>query len=192
MNYFDRQAENYLSKSQSGLWMQVRKIERKAILDMIAAKPGEKILDVGCGAGFYAQELNALGAEVSGIDSSAKMIEQFCALGFKGVVGEFDKYSFEKQFDKVLIAGAGEFISDLDSILLQLSNVLKPGGSAVILAPRSNLFGRFYQLWHRSHGCKVSFHNYSVAIKESHPLSLTDLRAVTPMSMIVRLELQLN
>jgi len=43
----------------------------KGVVDLLAAKPGERILDLGCGTGTLTAEIAASGAKVVGIDSSA-------------------------------------------------------------------------------------------------------------------------
>jgi len=44
------------------------------MLVLLNAKPGERILDVGCGTGQLTAEIAQFGAEVVGIDSSPDMI----------------------------------------------------------------------------------------------------------------------
>ena len=46
------------------------------LLELLAAKPGERILDVGCGTGHLTAQIAATGAHVVGIDASSAMIEQ--------------------------------------------------------------------------------------------------------------------
>src|SRR5262249_35803441 len=47
-----------------------------ALLDLLAPKANERILDLGCGTGHLTDQLAAAGAEVIGIDSAASMIDQ--------------------------------------------------------------------------------------------------------------------
>src|SRR5215469_15966018 len=44
------------------------------LLSMLLPKPGERILDVGCGSGQLTAEIAKGGAEVVGLDQSAEMI----------------------------------------------------------------------------------------------------------------------
>ncbi len=44
------------------------------VLDLLGPKPGEKILDLGCGSGYLTNAIREEGAEVLGVDSSAEMI----------------------------------------------------------------------------------------------------------------------
>ena len=56
--------------------------ERPAMLDLLPPLPGTRVLDAGCGPGWYAAELASRGALVTAIDASAAMIgharERFC------------------------------------------------------------------------------------------------------------------
>src|SRR5262245_12412249 len=48
----------------------------KGVVELLAAKPGERILDLGCGTGALTAEIAASGAEVIGVDRSAEMIDE--------------------------------------------------------------------------------------------------------------------
>ncbi|MFY1633930.1 class I SAM-dependent methyltransferase [Solwaraspora sp. WMMB335] len=49
-------------------------VDRPAMLALAGDVGGQRILDVGCGAGHYAAELLSRGAEVVGIDDSATLL----------------------------------------------------------------------------------------------------------------------
>ncbi len=44
------------------------------VLDLLKPKPGEQILDLGCGSGYLTNAIREEGAEVLGVDSSVEMI----------------------------------------------------------------------------------------------------------------------
>src|SRR5258708_4692978 len=46
------------------------------LLELLAPKPGERILDLGCGTAALTAQIAAAGAQVVGIDRSPEMIEQ--------------------------------------------------------------------------------------------------------------------
>lgn len=50
--------------------------ERPAMLAALPAVTGKRILDAGCGSGWYAEALAARGATVEGVDASASMIDR--------------------------------------------------------------------------------------------------------------------
>src|SRR5271166_5936558 len=51
------------------------------VLDLLAPRPGETILDLGCGDGALTQEIVARGATVVAVDASAPQVEAAKRLG---------------------------------------------------------------------------------------------------------------
>jgi ubiquinone/menaquinone biosynthesis C-methylase UbiE len=49
-------------------------LEQEAIFGLADVKPGERVVDIGCGTGIYALELARRGLRVIGLDSSLEMI----------------------------------------------------------------------------------------------------------------------
>jgi len=48
----------------------------EGLLDVLAAQPGERILDLGCGTGQLTDKIAAAGSDVIGLDASPDMIGQ--------------------------------------------------------------------------------------------------------------------
>src|SRR5262244_619226 len=75
----------------------------KGLVDLLAPRGGERILDLGCGTGVVAAEIASRGAEVFGIDRSEEMVAQakskFPALKFD--VGNATQLKFDGEFDAV-------------------------------------------------------------------------------------------
>lgn len=65
--------ENWFSTPRGRL---ADRLEKKIISDLVKVRPGDKILDVGCGTGHFSVFFKSLGAEVAGLDPSAEMLEQ--------------------------------------------------------------------------------------------------------------------
>ena len=59
---------------------------RPAMESLLTVKPGDRVLDIGCGNGNYARRLAELGARVTAIDTSEEIIERARARS-KGLVG---------------------------------------------------------------------------------------------------------
>ena len=51
------------------------------VVELLNAKPGERILDLGCGDGVLTKRLQDGGCEVVGIDSSPELIQAALGLG---------------------------------------------------------------------------------------------------------------
>ena len=71
------------------------------VVDLLDPKEGEKILDVGCGEGTLAVEMERRGAKVIGVDMSAEMIEQCHDKGIEAYVGSVTSLPYEEAFDAV-------------------------------------------------------------------------------------------
>jgi ubiquinone/menaquinone biosynthesis C-methylase UbiE len=114
-----------------------RQIVRKAL----GAAPGERILDVGCGPGFYcaelAEEVGPSGSVV-GVDSSPAMLELAArrCRGQKGVElrsGEAVALPVDDaSVDAALSVQVLEYVADPTVALAEMHRALRPGGRAVV------------------------------------------------------------
>ncbi|WP_173668413.1 class I SAM-dependent methyltransferase, partial [Thermobifida fusca] len=55
-----------------------------ALLDLLNAAPGERVLDAGCGTGDHVAQLAAAGVDVLGVDISPEMVAR-AAARFPGI-----------------------------------------------------------------------------------------------------------
>lgn len=103
------------------------------VVSLLEPKPGERILDLGCGTGHLTAEIAAAGAGTLGIDASPGMIAQarqnFPKLAFQLVdAGEFRS---DLPFDAVFSNAALHWMPDADRVAAAVAAVLKPGGRFV-------------------------------------------------------------
>ena len=123
--------------SQSFVWQYGRDL-----LVLLNAKPGEHILDVGCGTGQLTAEITQFGAEVVGIDSSPDLIataaKNFPQVRFE--VADVTALPFENEFDVVVSNAALHWVRDQPSAIASIARALKPRGRLVFeMGGRSNL-----------------------------------------------------
>ena len=113
----------------------------EALIEILAPKPGERILDVGCGRGFWLRQFIQWGAKpenLFGIDLLEERIQegkQLCPLGVTLQLGDASNLEFQDDsFD--LILQFTVFTSILDQqmkmkLAAEMSRVLKPGGAVL-------------------------------------------------------------
>lgn len=103
------------------------------LVDILNPKPGEEILDIGCGTGDLAQLITDRGAHVTGIDSSKEMIEtarkKYPSIDFE--IQSATSFSFNKKFDAVFSNAALHWIREKEKVIKQVYKCLKPGGRFV-------------------------------------------------------------
>ena len=107
----------------------------------LAARPGERVLDVGCGPGFLCAELaEEVGSEgaVTGLDGSPHMLAlaaRRCERHPNVELRESDATALAVEdalFDLALCVQVLEFVPDVAAGLAELHRALRPGGRIVV------------------------------------------------------------
>ncbi len=114
---------------------------------------GKRVLDVGCGPGFWARLLIPMGAIYSGVDISPRSValanRSLALFGLKGSiqVGNAEALDFpDGHFDRVISEGVIHHSPDTQACIDEIHRVLKPGGLATV-----SVYYRVYPL--RSTAC---------------------------------------
>ena len=71
------------------------------VVDLLAPRAGERILDLGCGDGVLTAKLASMGCHVIGVDASAPQIEAARKLGLDARVMNGEALNFDGDFDAV-------------------------------------------------------------------------------------------
>jgi len=119
--------------------------------DRLGLRPGERVLDLGCGAGRHAFEMYRRGADVIAFDQDADELagvrDLFAAMrdagevpdGAEADVKEGDALALpfaDGEFDRVVAAEILEHIPDDLGAIAELVRVTRPGGTVALTVPR--------------------------------------------------------
>lgn len=98
------------------------------VLDLLAPRPGERILDLGCGDGALTKKIADLGCDVVGVDGSAEMIAAARELGLDARVVDGQALGFHEEFDAVFSNAALHWMKKPGAVIAGVWRALRPGG----------------------------------------------------------------
>jgi trans-aconitate methyltransferase len=101
------------------------------VVELLAPRMGERILDLGCGDGVLTEALVAAGAEVVGVDAGEDMIAAARARGLDARVGDGQALDFDAEFDAVFSNAALHWMLDRKAVAAGVFRALRPGGRFV-------------------------------------------------------------
>ena len=101
------------------------------VLELLAPRPGERILDLGCGDGALTKKLVDLHCEVVAVDASAAQVEAARKLGLAAHVMNAEDLPFDEEFDAVFSNAVLHWIKRADAAIASVYRSLKPGGRLV-------------------------------------------------------------
>jgi trans-aconitate methyltransferase len=101
------------------------------VLELLAPRSGERILDLGCGDGALTERIGATGAHVVGVDAAEPFVAAARARGLDARVMDGSRLTFEGAFDAVFSNAALHWMPDADAVLAGVRRALVPGGRFV-------------------------------------------------------------
>jgi SAM-dependent methyltransferase len=115
-------------------------------LERLRLKPGERLLDAGCGEGRHCFGALERGADVVGLDldfpslraAAGGLRERGAELGQLGAMLKGDTFSLpfrDDSFDKVICSEVMEHVHDYRAAARELARVTRPGGMVAITIP---------------------------------------------------------
>jgi demethylmenaquinone methyltransferase / 2-methoxy-6-polyprenyl-1,4-benzoquinol methylase len=148
---FDEVADRYdltndlLALGQTRLW-------RRAVVNAVAPRPGERVLDLAAGTGTSSAPLAARGAAVVPCDFSLGML----AVGNRRepqlpfVAGDALRLPFaDASFDATTMSFGLRNTADPEAALAEIARVTRPGGRIVVCEFSHPTFGPFRTLYSR-------------------------------------------
>lgn len=119
--------------------------------DRLAITPGQRVLDLGCGAGRHAFGALRRGARVVAFDDDADELagvaelmeamrrDEGVSAGGSGVAVRGDALALpfpDGSFDRVIAAEILEHLPDDESAVAEITRVVRPGGLVAVTVPR--------------------------------------------------------
>ncbi len=116
--------------------------ERPAMMDLLPPVAGTRVLDAGCGSGWYAAQLATRGALVTAIDVSAAMIgharDRFASAPLSELARQVEfrvadleqplSFASGGAFDGIVSSLVLHYVLDWGPTLAEFRRILKPGG----------------------------------------------------------------
>jgi SAM-dependent methyltransferase len=143
------------SDTRKGIFASVYQIVRKYTLNrklaMISTfqQKGE-ILDIGCATGQFLNYMSDHGWNTTGIEPDEKTRSRAISEYDLQVYPEEKLNAFEKaSFDVITMWHVLEHVSDLNGRMVQLKNLLKPGGTILIAVPNCEAYDaeKYKEFW---------------------------------------------
>ena len=164
------------------------KVKTRHVVDLLGDLSGARLLDYGCGAGFFSVLCAGAGAAfVAGVDAEAGALSTARYFAAKEGVQDvcfflcshrFPSFSPKARFDVVLLKDVVEHVEDDRALLQAAAGVLAPGGSIVLST--QNKMSLNYLL-------EGTYHRILRGNKDWYGWDPTHLRFYTPRSLEGRL-----
>ena len=120
---------------------------------IIAASPGPDVLDIGIGTGIVAQQFQAAGCRVLGIDVDTRMAEYARRRGLEVEVAKFEDWDPAGRVFDAVVAGQTWHWVDPVAGAAKAAEVLRPGGRLAVFwnadQPRADLAEAFGEAYRR-------------------------------------------
>jgi 2-polyprenyl-6-hydroxyphenyl methylase/3-demethylubiquinone-9 3-methyltransferase len=157
-----------------------------------AGMAGLRVLDIGSGGGFLAEEFAALGCRVTGVDPSPVSIEAARAhaagrgLRIDYRVGAGEELPVpDTAFDVACCCDVLEHVSDVDRVITETARVLEPGGlylfDTINRTRTSRLLAiKAVQQWRLTRLTDVEFHDWDMFITPAELAAILERHGLAP------------
>ena len=134
---FDDWPDRYDEWFETPIGALVKRYESLLLSDLLQPRPGEMILDVGCGTGVFTLDMLSSGPCIIGLEISRPMLmrarQKSTGYSFHPIAGNMMSLPFaDNVFDKVVSMTALEFVEDAQHAVRELFRVTQKKGTIVV------------------------------------------------------------
>jgi len=101
------------------------------LVELLAPRAGERVLDLGCGDGALTAKLAGCGCRVVGVDGSESQVAAARERGLDACVMDAHALAFEAEFDAVFSNAALHWMKRPEAVIDGVWRALRPGGRFV-------------------------------------------------------------
>ena len=170
--------------------------ECRRVLQWLGAAPGDRILDVGCGDGYFDRRMAIAGATVTGVDvrparvALAKRRNPHPRVTYVHMQAEELQFA-PAAFNKAVSICVLEHIADDEAALRRIWNVLEPGGR-LVLSCDSLSNGGISPALRRKHATRYAVHRFytraslgALLDRSGFTLTRAEFVLTTPVSLAI-------
>src|ERR1051326_4746284 len=137
-NYYATEKPNFLLHAgEDQDWFLLSQTDKLEMLERLLPPSRRRLLDVGCGPGFFLSTAIKRGWQAHGIEPSRQAAAHARELGAAVTEGFFDAESAAKlgHFDSITLTNMLEHVPDPLAILTMARGMLEPGGAILVGVP---------------------------------------------------------
>jgi SAM-dependent methyltransferase len=136
--YYTLEKPNFIAYAQEDQeWAELAQTDRLAIFERLLPRERRRLLDIGCGPGWFLKTAKERGWQVRGIEPSRQAAAHARSLGIEMVEGFFSARSAPAlgNFDTVHLNNVLEHVPNPIEVLTLARDVLSPGGLLCVNVP---------------------------------------------------------
>lgn len=137
-------------------YAELQRLSGDALLARLPVQTGPRVLDAGCGTGWYSRIWRDRGKQVTALDLSPQMLQQARQNGVAHhyLAGDIDALPLaDRCIDLVWSNLVVQWSEDLQAALTQFNRVLKPGGCLLFSTLSAGSLHEVHQAWSQLDGC---------------------------------------
>jgi len=137
-NYYADEKPTFIAHAgEDQAWFELAQNDRLAIFEKLLPSSRRRLLDIGCGPGFFLKTAMARGWAAHGIEPSRQAAAHARSLGAEVTEGFFNWESAQRlgRFDVVTLTNVLEHVPDAAQTLSRAANLLEPGGVLCVGVP---------------------------------------------------------